>query len=185
MRQAEFWPTRVEAGGSRPTGSAASPANAIRRRTRRGLSECRSRRKGTLSTAGGRAPAGPQDQQRHGRPRGGCWTTRTSASSACRSPRVRPAASAWADARNPAAAIEGCSGGRAPAEPATRVALRSKNTTHAPPSYPREAGPVESTRCPCDNEGRSASAVASRPKRGSSHACSGHGGGVAALGHDR
>src|ERR1035437_1732765 len=34
---------------------------------------------------------------------------------------------------------------------------------------PRQAGPVESpTRCPYDNEGRSVSAVASRPERGSS-----------------
>jgi hypothetical protein len=35
--------------------------------------------------------------------------------------------------------------------------------------FPRRAGPVESpTRCPYDNEGRSASAVASQPERGSS-----------------
>src|SRR5450755_3100625 len=35
--------------------------------------------------------------------------------------------------------------------------------------YPRQAGPVESpTRCPYDNEGRSAPAVASRPECGSS-----------------
>jgi hypothetical protein len=46
---------------------------------------------------------------------------------------------------------------------------RRGNGAGAAPSLPRKAGPVESpTRCPYDNEGRSASAVASRRERGSS-----------------